>query len=127
MLSAEAFHREARGGNCCRVKQLDCAIKIRYHQNAFDGCADGANTQCDLRGLAHKEDGGYRTIIPHEVQMEAQVHIRGKFHYFDAAQGHQKDAVRLPLAQVFMYLVSLYLLNLSQVLECGPRIVAVYP
>ncbi len=36
------------------------------------------------------------------------MHAGDGFHYADAANGTDKEAVRLPLAQVFMYMVSLY-------------------
>ena len=67
--------------------------------------AAGANTQSNLRCLTDAAAGGWRTLLPHEVKLATQIHIGDGIHYADAVNGKDKDAVRLPLAQGFMYLV----------------------
>ena len=68
--------------------------------------------------MAHKLGGQLRTIVPHEVKIELSDLT---VHYADAAHGPQKDDVRLPLAQVFMYLVSmtLFVVSLAICLPCA--------
>ncbi|KAK9834668.1 hypothetical protein WJX74_007146 [Apatococcus lobatus] len=64
----------------------------------FGSSRAGANTQCDLRCLTDTAAGGQRTIIPHEVKLAT--HTGNGIHYAAAANGKDRDAVRLPLAQV---------------------------
>ncbi len=69
-------------------------------------CAEAGTTLCDLRAILNPSSGDSRTLIPHEVKLGAQVHKDSNLHYADAVRGDSFEAVKLPLAQLFMYLVS---------------------
>lgn len=50
--------------------------------------------------------GPPRTILPHEVILETQVRLHHAVHFADAANGDDLELVKLPLVQLFMYMVS---------------------